>query len=101
MQPLISGAALKFEGQLTVYNHDGGPCYRCLYPIPPPPSAVTNCSEGGVLGVTPGIIGTMQAQETIKLLSKLEGALLWFHMIYTCILIFVYLVIISCRSYGW
>jgi molybdopterin/thiamine biosynthesis adenylyltransferase len=48
-KPLVSGSALRFEGQLTVY-HYGGPCYRCLFPQPPPPNTVTNCSEGGVLG---------------------------------------------------
>ena len=73
MQPLVSGAALKFEGQLTVYNYKEGPCYRCLYPTPPPPHTVTSCSEGGVMGVTPGIIGTMQAQEAIKVLTNMEG----------------------------
>lgn len=66
-KPLVSGSALRFEGQLTVYNHNGGPCYRCLYPRPPPPETVTNCSEGGVLGVVPGIIGCIQALEAIKL----------------------------------
>ena len=49
-KPLISGSALRFEGQLTVYHHQGGPCYRCLFPKPPPAHTVTNCSEGGVLG---------------------------------------------------
>lgn len=53
-RPLISGSALQLEGQLTVYNHAGGPCYRCLYPQPPPPQTVTNCSDAGVLG--PGTI---------------------------------------------
>lgn len=48
--PLVSGSALQFEGQLTVYNYENGPCYRCLFPIPPPPEAVTNCGDGGVLG---------------------------------------------------
>ena len=69
----MSGAALKFEGQLTVYNYKGGPCYRCLYPTPPAPHTVTSCSEGGVMGVVPGIIGTMQAQEAIKVLCSLQG----------------------------
>lgn len=50
-RPLVSGSALRFEGQLTVYGCHGGPCYRCLFPSPPPPHTVTNCSEGGVLGV--------------------------------------------------
>ncbi|ELU15781.1 hypothetical protein CAPTEDRAFT_109679, partial [Capitella teleta] len=66
-KPLVSGSALRFEGQLTVYNHNGGPCYRCLYPKPPPPETVTNCSDGGVVGVVPGIIGSLQALEAIKL----------------------------------
>lgn len=69
----MSGAALKFEGQLTVYNWKEGPCYRCLYPTPPPPHTVTSCSEGGVLGVVPGVIGTMQAQEAIKVLTQMNG----------------------------
>lgn len=49
--PLVSGSALKMEGQLTVYNYNNGPCYRCLFPIPPPPETVTSCGDGGVLGV--------------------------------------------------
>ena len=50
-KPLVSGSALRFEGQLTIYNYKDGPCYRCLFPKPPPPETVTNCSDGGVLGV--------------------------------------------------
>ncbi|KAH3826865.1 adenylyltransferase and sulfurtransferase MOCS3-like [Dreissena polymorpha] len=73
-KPLVSGSALRFEGQLTVYNHEGGPCYRCLYPKPPPVEAVTNCSDGGVLGVVPGIIGSLQALEAIKLACKMESS---------------------------
>ena len=69
-KPLISGAALRFEGQLTVYNYDANtPCYRCLFPNPPPPGTVTNCSDGGVMGVVPGIIGSLQALEAIKIAS--------------------------------
>ncbi|KFK27115.1 hypothetical protein AALP_AA8G336600 [Arabis alpina] len=68
-KPLVSGAALGMEGQLTVYNHNGGPCYRCLFPTPPPTSACQRCSDSGVLGVVPGIIGCLQALETIKLAS--------------------------------
>lgn len=49
--PLVSGSALKMEGQLTVYNYKNGPCYRCLFPVPPPPETVTSCGDGGVLGV--------------------------------------------------
>jgi len=81
-KPLVSGSALRWEGQLTVYNFQGGPTYRCLYPTPPPPSAVTNCSDGGVLGVIPGVIGVMQALEAIKIItqdtSSLSGKLLLF-----------------------
>uniref|UniRef100_A0A1J3K5Q3 Adenylyltransferase and sulfurtransferase MOCS3 n=1 Tax=Noccaea caerulescens TaxID=107243 RepID=A0A1J3K5Q3_NOCCA len=68
-KPLVSGAALGMEGQLTVYNHNGGPCYRCLFPTPPPTSACQRCSDSGVLGVVPGVIGCLQAVETIKLAS--------------------------------
>ncbi len=111
-RPLVSGSALRWEGQLTIYNYKGGPCYRCLYPSPPDPKYVTNCSDGGVIGagkrkilvlvahvhilsilvrilmklgyifvdiimilfffflfcIVPGLIGTLQAIETIKLL---------------------------------
>ncbi|OXA60930.1 adenylyltransferase and sulfurtransferase MOCS3 isoform X2 [Folsomia candida] len=66
---LVSGSALRFEGQLITYNYADGPCYRCLFPIPPPPQFVTNCSDGGVLGAVPGTIGTLQALEAVKLLS--------------------------------
>jgi len=73
-KPLVSGAALRWEGQVTVYNHRGGPTYRCLYPEPPPAAAVTSCSEGGVLGAVPGVIGCLQALETVKVLAGLEPA---------------------------
>ncbi|XP_041668762.1 adenylyltransferase and sulfurtransferase MOCS3 [Cheilinus undulatus] len=68
-KPLVSASALRMEGQLTVYNYHGGPCYRCLYPVPPPPETVTNCSDGGVLGVVPGIMGCIQALEVLKIAS--------------------------------
>ncbi|XP_029900633.1 adenylyltransferase and sulfurtransferase MOCS3 [Myripristis murdjan] len=68
-KPLVSASALRMEGQLTVYNYRGGPCYRCLYPRPPPPETVTNCSDGGVLGVVPGIMGCLQALEVLKIAS--------------------------------
>ena len=81
-KPLVSGSALRFEGQVTVYNYQGGPTYRCLFPEPPPPETVTNCSDGGVLGVVPGIIGTLQALEAIKVASQtgevMSGKLLLF-----------------------
>ncbi|KQK19410.1 adenylyltransferase and sulfurtransferase MOCS3-1 [Brachypodium distachyon] len=65
-KPLISGAALGLEGQLTVYHHNGSPCYRCLFPNPPPVAACQRCSDSGVLGVVPGVIGCLQALEAIK-----------------------------------
>ncbi|XP_065065078.1 adenylyltransferase and sulfurtransferase MOCS3-like [Rhopilema esculentum] len=68
-KPLISGSALRFEGQLTTYNYENGPCYRCLYPKPPPAEAVTNCSDGGVIGAVTGFIGSLQALEAIKMLA--------------------------------
>ncbi|EDW80403.1 uncharacterized protein Dwil_GK18675 [Drosophila willistoni] len=68
-KPLVSGSALKMDGQLTVYNYGAqGPCYRCIYPVPPPPEAVTNCGDGGVLGAVTGVIGSLQALETIKII---------------------------------
>ncbi|KAI5071154.1 hypothetical protein GOP47_0013405 [Adiantum capillus-veneris] len=68
-KPLVSGAALGMDGQLTVYNYEEGPCYRCLFPVPPPQGACQRCSDSGVLGVVPGIIGTFQALEAIKIAS--------------------------------
>jgi adenylyltransferase/sulfurtransferase len=73
-KPLVSASILAFEGQLAVYNHDGGPCYRCLFPVPPPPGVVPSCAEGGVLGILPGVMGTLQAAEVIKLVLGLGEA---------------------------
>jgi adenylyltransferase/sulfurtransferase len=67
-KPLVYGAVLRWEGQVAVFGTPGGPCYRCLFREPPPPGAVPNCAEGGVLGVLPGIIGSLQALETVKLI---------------------------------
>lgn len=67
-KPYIYGAVYRFDGQASVFNYDGGPCYRCLIPDPPPPGMVPSCAEGGVLGVLPGIIGSIQANETLKLI---------------------------------
>jgi adenylyltransferase/sulfurtransferase len=67
--PFIYGSIYRFEGQLSVFAVEGGPCYRCLFAEPPAPELVPSCAEAGVLGVLPGIIGTMQALEAIKLLS--------------------------------
>ncbi len=66
--PVVHGSVFRFEGQLTIFKPHEGPCYRCLYPEPPPPSLAPSCAEAGVLGVLPGIIGLLQATETIKLL---------------------------------
>src|SRR5438093_2590669 len=67
-KPNVYGSIFRFEGQASVFWAERGPCYRCLYPEPPPPGLVPSCAEGGVLGVLPGTIGTIQATETIKLL---------------------------------
>src|SRR5205807_1626514 len=70
-KPNAYGSIFRFEGQASVFGLKTGPCYRCLYPEPPPPGLVPSCAEGGVLGVLPGIIGTIQAMETIKLILKI------------------------------
>ncbi|HZS75659.1 MAG TPA: molybdopterin-synthase adenylyltransferase MoeB [Ktedonobacteraceae bacterium] len=67
-KPVIHGSVFRFEGQLTVFKPHEGPCYRCLYPEPPPPALAPSCAEAGVLGVLPGIIGLLQATEAIKLI---------------------------------
>jgi len=81
-KPNVYGSIFRFEGQITVFGYPGGPCYRCLYPEPPPPGLVPSCAEGGVLGVLPGIVGTIQAAETLKLIigkgDPLVGRLLLF-----------------------
>ncbi|MHB8837353.1 MAG: molybdopterin-synthase adenylyltransferase MoeB [Gemmatimonadaceae bacterium] len=81
-RPNVHGSVHRFEGQISVFAAPGGPCYRCLFPEPPAPGTVPSCAEGGVLGVLPGIIGSMQAVETIKLIvgagESLAGRLLHF-----------------------
>jgi len=81
-KPNVYGSIFRFEGQITVFGMPDGPCYRCLYPEPPPPGLVPSCAEGGVLGVLPGIVGSIQAMETIKLIlgrgRNLSGRLLLF-----------------------
>ena len=67
-KPTVYGSVYRFEGQASVFDAKRGPCYRCLYPEPPPPDLVPSCAEGGVLGVLPGLIGVIQATETVKLL---------------------------------
>lgn len=81
-KPNVYGSIFRWEGQVSVFATEGGPCYRCLFREPPPPGLVPSCAEGGVLGVLPGIIGSMQAMETVKLLlgvgETLAGRLLIF-----------------------
>ena len=67
-KPVVDGSIFRFEGQATVYVPGEGPCYRCLYPAPPPPGEVPSCAEGGVLGVLPGTVGLMQATEVVKMI---------------------------------
>ena len=81
-KPNVYGSIFQFEGQASIFHAEKGPCYRCLYPSPPPPGLVPSCAEGGVMGVLPGIVGTIQANEVIKLIvgggSPLIGRLLIF-----------------------
>jgi molybdopterin/thiamine biosynthesis adenylyltransferase/rhodanese-related sulfurtransferase len=78
--PVVHGSIYRFEGQMTVFHPGVGPCYRCLYPSPPPPELAPSCAEGGVLGVLPGIVGSIQANEALKLVlgvgETLTGRLL-------------------------
>lgn len=79
-KPNAYGSIFRFEGQATVFHHEGGPCYRCLYPEPPPPGLVPSCAEGGVLGILPAVIGSIQATEAVKIIlgkgTSLSGRLL-------------------------
>jgi molybdopterin/thiamine biosynthesis adenylyltransferase/rhodanese-related sulfurtransferase len=85
--PVVHGSIYRFEGQVTVFAPGEGPCYRCLFPTPPPPELAPSCAEGGVLGVLPGIVGSLQASEAIKLLlgigEPLVGRLLLFDALAT------------------
>jgi molybdopterin/thiamine biosynthesis adenylyltransferase/rhodanese-related sulfurtransferase len=85
--PLVHGSIYRFEGQVTVFRPHEGPCYRCLFPQPPPPELAPSCAEGGVLGVLPGIVGSLQASEAIKLVlgigEPLVGRLLLFDALST------------------
>lgn len=74
-KPLVFGSVLRFAGQLSVFDATRGPCYRCVFPEPPPPGAVPTCAEGGVLGALPGVIGSLQALEAIKLILGVGEAL--------------------------
>ena len=83
-KPVIYGSVYRFDGQVSVFNSKNGPCYRCLYPEPPPPGVVTNCIIGGVMGTLPGTVGLIQATEAIKIIcgigSSLSGNLLLFNI---------------------
>ena len=75
-KPYVYASIFRFEGQITVFGAQNGPCYRCLYPEPPPPGLVPSCAEGGVLGVLPGIVGSLQAAEAIKLVIGIGDPLI-------------------------
>jgi molybdopterin/thiamine biosynthesis adenylyltransferase/rhodanese-related sulfurtransferase len=85
--PVVHGSIYRFEGQVTVFEPGEGPCYRCLFPTPPPPELAPSCAEGGVLGVLPGIVGSLQASEALKLVlgvgDTLRGRLLLFDALAT------------------
>jgi adenylyltransferase/sulfurtransferase len=81
-KPNVYGSIFRFEGQATIFAYPGGPCYRCLYPEPPPPGLVPSCAEGGVLGILPGIIGLVQATETVKLILGIGQPLVGRLMLY-------------------
>jgi molybdopterin/thiamine biosynthesis adenylyltransferase/rhodanese-related sulfurtransferase len=85
--PVVHGSIYRFEGQVTVFDPANGPCYRCLYPAPPPPELAPSCAEGGVLGVLPGIVGSLQASEALKIAlgagRTLTGRLLLFDALHT------------------
>lgn len=85
-KPNVYGSIFRFEGQASLFApHLGGPCYRCLYPEPPPPGAVPSCAEGGVLGVLPGIIGCIQATEVLKLITGAGTSLLGRLLLYNAL----------------
>jgi adenylyltransferase/sulfurtransferase len=81
--PNVYGSIFRFDGQISVFDAEGGPCYRCIFPEPPPPGLVPSCAEGGVLGVLPGTVGTLQATEAIKVLlgigTTLKGKMLLYN----------------------
>jgi adenylyltransferase/sulfurtransferase len=80
--PNAYGSIFRFEGQASVFGVKEGPCYRCLYPEPPPPGLVPSCAEGGVLGVLPGVVGTIQATEAVKLIMGIGEPLIGRFLIY-------------------
>ena len=80
--PNAYGSIFRFEGQASVFAAKDGPCYRCLYPEPPPPGLVPSCAEGGVLGILPGVVGTIQATETVKLIMGVGEPLIGRFLVY-------------------
>lgn len=102
--PLISASVLRFEGQLGVFHWKGGPCYRCLYPEPPPAGFAPSCAEAGVLGVVPGVLGTLQANEALKILlgigESLTGRLLCFDLLNGEFNVFAFHRRADCRACG-
>lgn len=81
-KPNVYGSIFRFEGQVSIFSTKDGPCYRCIYPVPPEPGAVPNCAEGGVLGVLAGVIGSLQATEAIKLVLKAGKSLVGKLLVY-------------------
>jgi molybdopterin/thiamine biosynthesis adenylyltransferase/rhodanese-related sulfurtransferase len=81
-KPVVHGSIYRFEGQVTVFKPFEGPCYRCLFPTPPPPELAPSCAEAGVLGVLPGVIGTLQANEAIKLLLNIGEPLVGRYLLF-------------------
>jgi molybdopterin/thiamine biosynthesis adenylyltransferase/rhodanese-related sulfurtransferase len=81
-KPVVHGSIYRFEGQVTVFKPHAGPCYRCLFPTPPPPELAPSCAEAGVLGVLPGVIGTIQANEAIKLLLEIGEPLVGRYLLF-------------------
>ena len=81
-KPVVHGSIYRFEGQITVFKPQAGPCYRCLFPTPPPPEMAPSCAEAGVLGVLPGVIGSLQANEAIKLLLGIGEPLIGRYLLF-------------------
>src|SRR5690606_6245626 len=81
-KPNVYGSIFRFEGQVSVFHAKEGPCYRCMFPTPPPPGLVPSCAEGGVLGILPGTVGTLQATEAIKLLLGIGEPLIGRMLLY-------------------
>jgi molybdopterin/thiamine biosynthesis adenylyltransferase len=73
--PVVHGSIFRFEGQVSVFDPYQGPCYRCVHPLPPPPELAPSCAEAGVLGVLPGVIGSIQAMEAIKMVLDIGESL--------------------------